>query len=105
MVDELITTGYKNVSMNWGNFSDAVSAVNNSGAGYTFTIITFLVFLIISITLSATFGFEAGLLAGAFIGFIISILFVYAGVMSWTMSGVFVGIILVGIMYIIWKQN
>lgn len=105
MADELIVSGYQNVSFNIGNFSDFLNLANASGVGWTFTTICYLIFFIMLITLTGTFGFEAGILTAAFVGFIIGLFFVYAGVMAWYMDAIFVGIIIVMIIYLIGKQN
>ena len=105
MADEIITTSYQNVNMSWANPSDALNALNNSSGGYTFIMITFLVTFILFITLAATFGFEVGLLTAAFVGLLLSLLFVYAGLMTWWVTSIFVGIIIITIIYIMWKQN
>jgi len=96
---------YQNVSMNISSFDDFLTLVNNSGAGYLFTAIDVLVFLVLLITLSGAFGWEAGFLTAGFVGIILSLLFSYMGVMSWWLTGFFVGIILVIISYIIWSNR
>jgi hypothetical protein len=105
MADEIITTGYKAVNMSWSNFTGFTNAVNDAGGGWTFASITFLIFFVLLVILSASFGFEAGILGAAFIAFIIGMLFAYAGIMSWWIASIFVGVIIVAIMYIMWKQN
>jgi hypothetical protein len=64
-----------------------------------------LIFFVLFISLSATVGWEAGLLTASFIGLIVGLLFVYAGVMAWWLLSIFVGMILVAIMYIIWSNK
>lgn len=101
-----ITTGSTNI--NWTNvstFQDILNVANNSGVGYTFTMITFMVWATILITLAGPFGWEAAILSSGFIGMILSILFVYMGLMAWKIAGMFVGLLMVMIMYVIWSNK
>jgi len=86
-------------------FTDFLSCTNQSGANHTFTAILFLVISVLFITLAGPFGWEVGLLATGFIGIILSILFVYMGVMAWNIAGLFVGGLIVMIMYVIWSNR
>lgn len=102
----MAVSGYQNV--NWSNvstFGDVLQRVNESGAGYLFTTINFLVFFVLLITLSASFGWEVGMLASAFIGISLGLLFSYMGVMSWQWTMFFAGLIIVYIMYSVWNRN
>jgi hypothetical protein len=99
-------SSYQNV--NWSslnNFNDFLTNVNNSGAGYLFTGIDILVFLVLLISLTSVYGWEAGMLSAGFISVILSILFVYMGVMNIWVASFFVGTIIIFIMYIIWSNR
>lgn len=99
------THGYNAVNMSINSFDDFLRLVNDSGAGYTFTMINFLVFAVLFITLSTAFGWESAMLSAGFVGIILSLLFVYMGVMNIWIAGFFVGLITVGIIYVIWSNK
>jgi hypothetical protein len=101
-----ITTSYNPVS--WDNmttFNDFLSNANASVSGWLFTGIDVLVFAVLFITLAATFGWESAMLSAGFITMILSILFVYMGVMSMAVAGIFVGAIIVTIMVLVWANR
>ena len=101
-----VTTSYIPVNLsNITSFSGILQAANNSAAGYLFFAIDILVFLVLTITLAATFQLEAALLTSGFICLILSLLFVYMGVMSYMMAGIFVGVIVLGILIVTWSRN
>jgi len=100
------TTAYKFV--NWANmttFQDFINNANASGAGWLFTMIDFLVFIVLLITLSGTYGWESAMLSSGFITIILSLLFAYMGIMNWTITGAFVGLLLIMIIYIMWSNK
>lgn len=100
------TTGYNaNNCDAVSNFTDFLTCANQSGGDYTFTAILFLVTAVLTISLAGAFGWEVAILGSAFIGLVLSILFVYMGVMAWTTTGIFVGILIIMIMYIIWSNR
>lgn len=100
-VSSYIETNISNIS----SFNDLVSAINNSGGGYLFLTIDLIVFLVLFISLSGTFGWEAGLLTSAFVSMILSLLFLYMGVVGLWIVGIFIGLILITIMYIMWSNR
>jgi hypothetical protein len=88
------------------NFGDFVSNANQSGGGNLFTGILMLVFFVLSLTLTALVGsWEVAILASAFISMVIAILLLYMGLTSMTFVGIFVGIIIATIMYLIWSNK
>jgi hypothetical protein len=96
------TTAYTNVNLsNINNFTDILNYANSTANDYLFTAITFLVFIVITISLSGNFGWEAGILVSAFIGLILSILFLYMGLVAWYIVGFFIAVILITIILII----
>jgi uncharacterized MnhB-related membrane protein len=100
------TSAYNYV--NWSNmnsFTNFITNANNSGGGFLFTAINFLVFIVLFITLTAQFGWQSAILSSAFIGMILSLLFVYMGVMNIWIAGAYVGIIVVMFLYLAWKNN
>jgi hypothetical protein len=102
----MAVSSYQNISWDsMSNFTQFLSNANASGAGYLFPMIDFLVFFVLLISLSGAYGWEAGLLSAGFIGIILSLLFSYMGVMAWSITGIFVGLILFAIMYIVWSRN
>jgi hypothetical protein len=102
-----LTSAYQNVS--WDNvtsFSQFMNNANASGGNYVFTMITYLVFFVLLITLTASFGWESALLSSAFIGLILGLLFSYAGLANWVYSvSFFVGIIVLMIIYSVFNRN
>jgi hypothetical protein len=102
----IVVNSYQNV--NWShmdNFNDLLQNANQSGAGWLFAGIDFLVFAVLFITLSVGFGWEVALMSSGFITIILSLLFAYMGVLSWTYTGISIGLILVMIMYVIWSNK
>lgn len=94
--------------VNWSNmttFGDFIHNANASAGNWLFSIIDFLVFLVLFVSLAGAFGWESALLSSGFIAVILSLLFVYMGVMSWTIAGIFVGGLLLMIMYVIWSNR
>lgn len=101
-----VTTSY--IPINWSGmntFSDFLSNANASAAGYLFTAIDVLVFGVLFITLTGMFGWESAILSSGFIAIVLSLLFAYMGVMAWSTVGIFVGLIVVMIMYVIWSNR
>lgn len=98
---------YQNVSWdNMSNFGDFVNNTNSSAGGNLFSGILMLVFFVLFITLTALVGsWEVAILSSAFISMIIAILLLYMGLTSMTFVGIFVGIIIATIMYIIWSNK
>ena len=100
------TSAYQNVS-SWGNssFDGFIQLANASGGGWLFTMIDFLVFVVLFITLTTQFGWESAIMSSGFIAMILTILFVYMGVMNMTIAGIFVGGLVAIIIYIMWSNK
>lgn len=103
-----VTHAYNTV--NWSNmttFSDFLSRANESAGNMLFTAIDVLVFLVLFVTLAMMpqVGWEGAILSAGFVGIILSLLFVYMGVMNFTIAGIFVGAILVAMIYVIWSNR
>ena len=95
-------------NVNWSNmstFDQFIQNANQSGAGFLFAGIDILVFLVLLITLTVTFGWEAGMLSAGFIGLILTLLFAYMGVLAWSFVGIFTGVIVIMIAYIVWSSR
>ena len=96
---------YTNINFSVSNPSELLQLANNQTAGYFWTGILFMIFLVFVITFSSMMVPEAALLAAAFIGFLISLLLVYLELISFTYVGVFIGLTIILIMYIIWSNR
>lgn len=86
-------------------FEDLILCSNQSGGGYTFVAINFLVFAVLFVTLSVGFGWEIALLGAGFVGLVLALMFSYMGVMSWAFTSMYVGALIVMIFYIIWSNK
>lgn len=96
------------IPINWENITnvgDFLIRANQTTGSYLFTMIDFLVVFIIFITLAIGFGWESALITSAFIGLMLSILFLYMDLVSFPIVGIFVGLIIIMIMYIIWSNR
>jgi len=101
-----ITTAHNPVNMSAVNtFGDMIQAMNNSAGGLLFFVINLLVFFVLWISLAGSYGWEASLLASAFVGLILSLLFLYMEVLSLTYVSIFVGLIVIMIMYVMWSSR
>lgn len=100
-------SSYQNINIsNINTFSDMLTAMNQSGAGYLFTGINIMLFFILFITTAGIIGsWEVALLSSAFIGFVISVLFLFMGVGAYWMTGTFVGLIILGLMLKGWDRQ
>lgn len=100
---------FENPTMvNWDNMSSAgdfLMKANASANDWLFTSIDVLVIGILFVSLTIGFGWESALLVSSFIGFMLSVLFLYMGLVSYTVVGFFVGAIILTIMYIIWSSR
>ena len=103
MVNSYINnTGVENIQ----NFTGFLQSANASASGSLFAGIDILIFFIIFLSITSTVGsWEIGLLTAGFISMILSILFVYMGVLSMTIAGIFVGVLVVGILYVMFNRN
>lgn len=89
--------------INWTNVTsfEQLPALANQATGGGFWVgMLFMMFVVLLLILSF-WGFETALIVSAFLGFLLALGLVYAGLISWTYTLVFVGIILVMILYII----
>ena len=84
---------------------DAIGFANTSTGGYFWFGMNVMVGLIIFISLAGTFGFEAGLMTGAFVAMMMGFMLVYMDLMSINLLGIFIGILVVMIMYIMWNRQ
>jgi hypothetical protein len=96
-------------SVDWGNVSnmgDLVSRANESAGGNLWSAILILIFLTLFITLTTIVGsWEVAILVSAFIGLIAGVFLLYMGLTSLTIVGIFIGIIVAMIMYIMWSNR
>lgn len=96
----------KNVNWtNTDNFTEFLANANSSGAGWLFTGIDFMVFFVLFVTLASVMEWEVAMMVSSFIGFVLGLLFAYIGVESWTWVGVFVGLMVVSILYRVYSRN
>ena len=92
--------------VNWSNVStidDFIHAGNQSAGNVLGAGIVGLAFLVLLITMVGSFGWEAGLLSAGFVALILSMLFSYMGILSWTFVGMFAGLLVVMIAYIMYS--
>lgn len=93
---------------NWSNVTsptDFFQVANNNTSGYFWTGMLWMFFLVMLVTLSSFMIAEGALLAAAFIAFLAALLLLYMGLISFTTLGIFVGIIILDIIYIIWSNR
>lgn len=94
--------------INWSSVttpSEFFGIANTNTSGYFWTGIIWMFFLVVLITLSSFMIAEGALLASAFITFLVAILLLYNGLISFGTLGVFIGMIVLMIMYIIWSNR
>ena len=84
--------------------TDLLTVTNNNGGGYVGFAIDVLIFFVLFLSM-INFGLETSLLASAFIALIIAILIAYLGLMSWTLVGIWVGLILGTVIYLMWNSR
>ena len=92
---------------NWSsvnNLSGIMQVANDNAGGYFWTGMLFMIFIILFVSLIA-FGIEAALLGAAFSCLMIGIIMVYMGIMAWSWLLCYVGVILVGFLWIIYNQR
>lgn len=82
-------------------FSDLPSWANTTTGGTFWTGILYMLWAIL-ILLFIPFGFEIALLSASFIGLVLGLMLVYADLVSFARVLVFVGIILLEVIYIVW---
>jgi uncharacterized membrane protein YedE/YeeE len=96
---------YTNINYSVSNFSGFLDIANTSTGNYFWTGMLLMIFLVFTITFSSIMIPEGALLAAAFIGFLISLLLAYLDLVSFTYVGVFIGLTIMLIMYIIWSNR
>lgn len=72
--------------INWTNvtsLNDFVSVPNTLTGGHFWNVITYLVGLVIVITLSNNYGIVGSLFAGAFVTFVVGLMLFIVGLVSW----------------------
>lgn len=100
------TTAYTNINISAINsLGDMTNAMNASVGGYLFFGIDIMIFLTMLISLAGIFGWESAMLTSGFVAVILSIMFTAMGLISFTKTAIFVGIILVMIMYVMWNNR
>lgn len=101
-----VVSSYQPVNWsNMNNFNDFLNNANQSAGNYLFAGIDILVFLTLFISLAGIFPWESAFLSAGFVGIILSLLLAYAGVLNYTFTGIFVGVIIVMMMYIAWSNR
>jgi len=95
------------MGVNWTNvteWSDVIATANTNSDGWFWTLILYSVFIISSL-LNSKRGFDLAILMSAFISLIFGLLLTYAGLVSWTWTMSFVGIIVIMFLKITWDGN
>lgn len=77
---------------------------NNNSGGWFWTSMLFMIVAVMLISL-LPFGFEAALLGAAFAGFMIGILSTYLGLVAWTWTLMYAGIIIFMILWIAYARK
>lgn len=95
------------MAINWTNvttWTDILKTANTNSSGWFWVFILYGIFFI-ALLLMSSWGFETALLASSFIGFVLGLFFAYMGLIAWTWVLVFVGLILVMILYVVWTND
>jgi hypothetical protein len=101
-----IVSSYQPVNWsNMNNFQDFINNANQSAGNYLFMGIDLLVFFTMFISLAIIYGWEVAILSAGFVGIILSLLFVYMGVLNYMFAGIFVGLLVVMMMYTAWSNR
>ena len=100
-----MTTAYTDINMSrMGNFSDYLVMSNSVSGGWFWTGMDFMIFAVLFVTLATTFGFEAGFLVACFIGLLMSVFLVYLALIPMWIALIYVGGIIIMIIYINWRN-
>lgn len=93
---------------NWtavNSVTDVLGFANDNTGSWFWFGMNVMVFLVILLTLAGSFGWEAGLLVASFVGILLSIIFVYMGLIAIQYVGIYVGIVILLILYIMWSNK
>jgi hypothetical protein len=94
-------------SANWTNISgggEILAAANTTTGGWFWTAMLLMIYAILFITMLG-FGFEVAVLAASFAGLLLGILLTYMGLVSWTWSVMFAGVLIIMFIYIMWGRK
>jgi len=101
-----MTTSYHQINItNSTGFKEILAMPNTITNGWFWNGITLMLFFIAFVTIAMGFGWEAGLMVSAFIGMLLTLFLVYLGLSPLWMVGVYLGLILLIIFYIIWNNK
>lgn len=92
---------------NWTNvtsWTGILATANTNSGSWFWTLVLYGVFFV-ALLLMSGWGFEVALLASCFIGFIFGMFLAYVGLVAWAWVLVFVGLILIEILYIVWTKD
>lgn len=95
------------MAINWSNvttWTGILGTANTNTDGWFWLLINFGVFFLALLIISL-WGFEVALLASSFLGLILGIFLAYIGLIAWGWVLVFVGLILISILYIVWTTD
>lgn len=93
-------------TINWTNissFSDLPSQANTVSGGFFWAGMLEMIWVILLLGM-IVYGWETALLVSSFLCLILGLLGVYAGIISWTITLQFVGLILFTFLYIAWTS-
>jgi len=96
-----------NITNNFAGVTDLrglLGVANTSTGGFGWIVLLVMMQAIILISL-LPFGFNAAVLSSAFIALIAGLFMTYLGIVSWTHLMIFLGEILLMIIYIGWQQK
>jgi len=86
------------------DFPSLLGIVNTNTGGFGWIALLLMIQIIMFFSF-IPFGFNAALLSSAFIAFIVGMFLTYLGLVSWTHLMIFLGQILLMIIYIGWEQR
>lgn len=95
------------MAINWTDittWTGILQTANTNTSGWFWTLILYGIFFI-ALLLMSGWGFEVALLVASFIGFVLGMILAYMGLVAWTWVLVFVGVILIEILYIVWTGD
>jgi hypothetical protein len=93
--------------VNWTNVTtpaDMLAIPNTNTGGSFWATILWLVVIVLFISM-LSFGFEVALMTACVIGVLGGLLLVYAGLVSWSVVLMFLGILLFVIIYVMWSNK
>ena len=95
------------MAVNWTNvttWTDVLATANTNTGSWFWTLIMYSIF-IVGLLIFSSWGFETALLSASFVALILGLFLVYAGLVAWTWTLTFVGIILFMFLYISWSSK